>query len=235
MELLIFSTGEGRIVEKLLVELFSDNTLKGCPKILDRPLVIKGKKLVVFSQNPDPTLRELLKTISQMGEVEIYSSNCGDLENCYSVEGFYPLKALERFLENIGETQLAEALKNFTPSGDANETLSERLSFYIPLVVAKRKSVAFAWKYYLTLKGIPAVTFTYPSEGENVLEILSNVGFRDKVFPLLLGKFEDKFLEEVKNRGFVPYEVTPKTDKKLLMELELIYTAKEVSERIFKP
>jgi hypothetical protein len=238
MEIAAFSLGEGKIVEKLLSELSGDGTLKSCIKTLDRPLIPSDTKLTAFVPKLDNPLKEFIKNLEQLTEVEIYSEDCDDFKNCNQIEGFYPLEALKKFFKKNHEILLAEKLENFQPKIEGEEfpeILKEKLSFYIPLTVAKRESISYAWKYYLSLQGIPCVEFLYPAEKDNFLNNLSNTAFRDKVFPLLVGTFEKTFLSKIKERGFVPYKVKPKTNQKLLEELELIYTAKVVSEQVFKP
>lgn len=238
MERFIFSIGEGKIVEKLIRELNGEGTVKGCFKYLDRPIAVGGKKLTVFVPQVDHELRELLKTLESLTVIEIYTTDCDGLKNCFQIEGFYPLETLKGFLRNSEEHHLVQKIEEFSSKEIENENLqplAEKLGYYIPLIVSKRESVSFAWKYYLSSKGIPAESFVYPSDWKGLLEILSNIGFRDKVFPLLLGNFESKFLSEIKKRGFVPYRVIPQYKQKILSELELIYIAKKVSEAVVRP
>ena len=227
----IHAEGEGYIVYLLLKSLVADGNLNLCLRFLDRPIFPKeGKNIALL-----PKLEENLKPIYlNLEKVQILSKDCKDLKNCQTVEGDFILSTLRVVLKEL-EPSLVERLEKFQfEAKEINQTLLEKLSFYIPLLVGKRESVAYAWKYYLGLKGVPSVSFLYPRDFDLLKEVVFNPAFGDKIFPLLLGRVSKEVENLLKEEGLVPYRVEVEGKDNLDSELKLIVLAKSVAKNLKK-
>jgi hypothetical protein len=222
MELLkIYPQGEGLITYYLLESLYNDLKLKKYPLATDRPLPLKGETLIAV-------VEEAQEFLTTLGNVKVFAKNCKGLSNCSEFKTDLWLKALKEILKMLGENNIFTAIEKWEQEVkkglglENGETLKELINFYIPVLVGKRKSYLFAWKYNLTRRGTPSVTFKYPQEGKGFLNFLSNPVFSDKLVPLFLGFLEKELTEKVKNLGFVPYTVMGKGRTPLETELNLI-------------
>ncbi|RTZ58723.1 MAG: hypothetical protein DSZ31_05240 [Gammaproteobacteria bacterium] len=235
----VYGRDEGYLVYLLLRNIATDYSSDVCFRFEDR-LIFKSQKgrKVFFIPQPTDDEREILKLILESSEGLIFTKYCTGLKNCIQIDGDYLLETLKRASrEFLAIPQMDGFLKGYTfRFEDENliNLLREKLKFYIPLVVAKRHSILFAWKYYLSQEGVPAVGFLYPSEVRLLEPILSNIGFSDKLFPLILGNTDNKLLEVIKNYGFVPTEVLIPSKNNIESELNFIYLAKEVAKNIEK-
>ena len=232
----VYAHGEGYIVFLLLKDFISDRKLKYCFKYLDRPILGNGDLTVFLVPQISEQELTILTALPIKGNLLIFSQNCRGLKNCIEISGDYVKGALAHLLREILKKEnLAEEVLNTEPprlEKEWEEQLLEKLTFYIPLGVAKRGSILFGWKYYFSAKGVPFVAYRYPFEEEAFLKVLSNVGFTDKVFPLLLGRTPDNFLAKVKQKGFVPFEVLLEARNNLLSELAYILLAKEIARKV---
>ena len=232
----LYVRGEGYIVYLLLESLLNDSRFPICLRYSDRPLPGDGDLNLFLIPEPDEREVAILNALPIQEKVLILSQNCKGLKNCIEISGDYVRGALAHLLREIlkKEDLAEEVLNTETPrlEKEREEQLLEKLTFYIPLGVAKRGSILFGWKYYLSAKGVPFVAYRYPFEEEAFLKVLSNVGFTDKVFPLLLGRTPDNFLAKVKQKGFVPFEVLLEARNNLLSELDYILLAREIAKKV---
>ncbi len=236
----VYTEGEGYIVYLLLKGLVSDHLYEVCLRYKDRPLFPeKGLNFAIV-----PKLGKFERDIFRLlgDRVWVISSDCGDLKNCTPVDGEFVISALREVISAVlGEEakELVHFLENysFDPSEVKvdEETLLEKLSFYLPLAVGKRESVVQAWKYYLELAGVPTTAFMYPRDRELIERVVHNATFQDKVFPLLLGRLPEGLVESIKRVGFVPYRVEIEGKSSLDSELKLILTAKELAKKVKRP
>lgn len=234
----VYASGEGYLLYLLLRDYLIDSQRDACLRYTDRPLPAINGDISLFLI-PEPTEWEIqtLSVLPQKGKTFILSSNCGDIPNCTELKGEFLTEGLSLILDEIfGNPNLAEVVRDIKPSKEDKiiDILKEKLPFYIPLAVAKRETILNGWKYYLGLKGFPFSGYLYPFEEEQIFEILSNVGFQDKIFLLLLGKTSETFVEKIKQKGFVPVEVLLNVKNNLESELSYILLAKEISRNIEK-
>ena len=228
MEILnVYANGEGYISYLLLKDLIRDYNLPLCVKFQDR--ILPDRRLdIALIPEPSEVEIEALKTLKE--KPLTISKNCNRLENCLQVEGNFLLETLKRFSENYLKP-LKEILDNYQPPKFEEElinNLRKKLRFYIPLAVAKREAILEAWRYYLGIKGFPFSGYLYPFEEKAFLNILSNIAFNDKIFPLILGKTSENFLERIKKKGFVPFEVVLSSKNNLESELNYIILAQSL-------
>ena len=235
----VYGRDEGYLVYLLLKNLSNDYSADLCLYFEDRPLFkpCRGEKLFLI---PHPTgeEREILNlALEQCGGL-ILSKDCRGLKNCVQIEGDYILGALKRVVSQLlREHRVEKFLEGYGFSfEDENllELLKEKLTFYIPLVVAKRDSVLFAWKYYLSQRGVPVIGLLHPLEAGLLEPLISNVAFSDKIFPLVLGNIDDKTLGVIKNYGFVPTKVAIPSKNNLESELNFVYLAQRVAKVLKK-
>lgn len=235
----VYGRDEGYLLYLLLGNITTDYSNDVCFRFEDR-LVLKSQngKRLFFIPHPTDEEREILKLILENSKGLIFTKDCTGLKNCVQIEGDYLIETLKRVSKEVLTIpQIERFLKDYTfrfEEVNLINLLREKLLFYIPLVVAKRRSILFAWKYYLSQKGVPTVEFLYPSEAKLVEPILSNIGFSDKLFPLILGNTDDKLLDIIKNYGFAPTEVFIPSKNNIESELNFIYLAKEVAKKLEK-
>ncbi len=233
----VYASGEGYLLYLLLRDYLIDSQSNVCLRYTDRPLPADGDISLFLIPSPTEWEIQILSAIPQKGKTFILSSNCGDIPNCTELKGEFLTEGFSLILDEIlGNPHLAEVVKDIKPSkGDkVIDTLKEKLPFYIPLAVAKRDTILKGWEYYLGLKGFPLSGYLYPFEEKQILEILSNIGFQDKIFPLLLGRTTETFIEKIKQRGFVPIEVLIDAKNNLESELNYLLLAKEIAENLQK-
>ena len=233
----VYATGEGYLVYLLLKDFLTDIKGDTCLRYTDRPLLSEGDINLFLVPNLSSTERELISNLPRKGEIVVISRNCDGMEGCFQVGETYLSEALALVFERVlNRPGLGEEIRNFSPKRDKKllNLLAEKLTFYLPIGVAKRGAIIQGWKFYLGLAGVPFAGYVYPFEERPVLNTLSNIGFSDKVFPLILGRTSQSFLSEVKKRGFVPFEVYLEGKNNLLSELSYILLAKELSESIQK-
>ena len=234
MEVLnIYASGEGYIAYLLLKDLIKDYNLPLCVKFYDRFLPDRRLDIAIIPELSEVEI-EVLKTFKE--RPFIISKNCKGVENCLQVGGNFLLETLKSLSENYLKP-LKGIVENYQPSefkGELIANLRNKLRFYIPLAIAKRKTILEAWRYFLGMKGFPFSGYLYPFEEENFLNILSNISFNEKVFPLLLGKTSKNFLEGIKQKGFVPFEVILNSKNNLDSELNYILLAEVVSKGLEK-
>ena len=233
----VYASGEGYLLYLLLRDYLTDIHSDICLRYIDRPLTAGGNISLFLIPQPSEWEIQTLSAVPRKGKTFILSANCGDIPECMELKGEYLIEGLALVLDEIlNNPQLAEEIRAINPQidGELMKTLTEKLTFYIPLAVAKRDTILKGWKYYLGLKGFPLSGYLYPFEERQILSILSNVGFQDKMFPLLLGRTKADFVEEIKRRGFVPVEVLLKAKNNLESELNYILLAKSVAERLQK-
>jgi len=230
----IHAEGEGYITYLLLKSLVTDFNLELCLRYTDRPIFPKEGRNIALIPKLEGNLKEIY---SHLENVEIYSSNCQGLKNCFPIEGEYILETLKELLKPLA-TNLVRFLDEFKKEPlnieTQEETLLEKLSFYIPLLIARRESVSYAWKYYLGLKGVPAVSLIYPRDFALLREIIFNPSFGEKIFPLVLGGIFEEVENLLKLEGFVPYTVEVSGKNNLDSELKLIFYAKSIANKLQK-
>jgi hypothetical protein len=235
----VYARDEGYLVYLLLKNLSNDYSADVFFYFEDRPLFkpCRGKKLFLIPQPTDEEREILNLALGECGGL-LLSKECRGLKNCVPIDGDYIIESLKRSVSQfLKDARLEEFIKNYTFSfEDKNllELLEEKLALYIPLVVAKRDSVLFAWKYYLAQRGVPVTGLLYPLEEKLLEPLLSNVAFTDKIFPLVLGNIDNKPLEVIKNYGFVPVEVSIPSRNNLESELNFIYLAQRVAKILKK-
>ncbi len=227
----IYPEGEGYIVYLLLKSITADNTLNVCIRYIDRPIFPnEGKNIALI-----PQVVENISSLLRLAEnIQIFSENCSGLKNCKTIQGDYILSTLKELLKDF-DPKLVESVENFQFKVKTfRKELLEKFSFYIPLLIGKRESVVYSWKYYLGLRGIPSVSLLYPRDLDLLKEVIFNPAFGDKLFPLLLGRLPNEVNELLKSEGFVPYQLEIEGKNNLDSELQLIFLAKEVSSKIRK-
>ena len=225
----LYASGEGYISYLLIRDLVMDYNLPICVRFHDRILPDREIDLALLPY-PTEVEREALKTLKK--KPIILAKNCKGLENCKELGENFVLESLKR-ISKLYLKEPAGLLENYTPPRFEETLLNAlrgKLRFYIPFTVAKREAILEAWRHYLGIKGFPLSGYIYPFEAEAVLKVLSNIAFTDKVFPLILGKVSKVFLEGIKKKGFVPFEVILPSKNNLESELNYIFLAQEVAK-----
>ena len=220
----IYPQGEGFITYYLLGSLYSDLKLQRCPLITDRPLPGKGETLIAI-------VEEVQEFLTFFENIKILAANCKGLPNCLELGGgSLWLEALKEILRMLNETETLNLVENWEKEiksslgfkSTETSVRKELFEFYIPILVGKRDSYLYAWKYNLAKKGTPSITVKYPHEGGYFYKFLANHVFSDKLVPLILGGVEKEVIEKVKKFGFVPYRVLGKGRNSLETELNLV-------------
>ena len=224
-KLKIYATGDGYPVYLILEETVKAYDLPLCVELKGE---LSHEVDIALIPHPKVEEKELLSSLG--GNVRVISADCGSLPNCEEVKGDYVIGALKGIFEKYAPP-LVEKLRSYKPPEWNSEMLSrlgKKLRFYIPLGVSDSKAVLELWRYYLGQKGFPFSGYLFPFEERGALNILTNVGFSDKVFPLILGKVSEDFLHEVERRGFVPFAVESEVEDYLERILDYLILVREV-------
>jgi len=217
----IYPEGEGFITYYLLTSLYNDFKLKKCPFTTDRPIPGKDETLIAI-------VEEAKDFFTTLKNIKVFAKNCKGFSNCFELKNNFWLDSLKEILKMLGESEILTSAEKWEKeiknslSLENKETFEDLVKFYVPVLIGKRDSYLYAWKYNLTRKGIPTLIFKYPQEGKNFINLLSNPMFSDKLLPLFLGTLEEGIINEVKKLGFVPYRVLGKGRTPLETELNLI-------------
>ncbi|NPB05044.1 MAG: hypothetical protein GXO08_01525 [Aquificae bacterium] len=234
-----YAEGEGFVVYLLLQGLVGDGLVDLCLRYKDKPVFPPDGTNVAVMPRVSAELAEIFRLLGPA--VRVFAADCGGLENCTPLKGEFLTEALKEVLravvpssERVGEIITFLENYRFDPSAvkAREEVLLEKLAFYAPLLVGKRQSVVFGWKYYLGLRGVPAVAFVFPRDRDALEAVLHNPAFSDKVFPLLLGRFPDEFLQRIKDAGFVPLRVEVESKNNLDSELKFLLYARRLAQRV---
>ncbi len=234
----VYAEGEGYITFLLLKSLAGDGTLPHCFKYVDRLIFLPAEINLLLIPEINQSEEDILKNHPHRDKLTVISKNCKGLENCLETPAELPYfyGALLKVAEVLKEDKLTGLLKEtelVEPEEDEHfQKLLEKLLFYIPVLIGKRESVIYAWKYFLGKEKHPAITHIYPRDGEVIPRIFSNILFTDKIIPVPLGVLPGGIIEEIKLKGFVPYGVKVEGKNNLDSELKLINYGRKLAKKL---
>jgi len=234
----VFTLGEGYITFLLLRSLSIDGVIEGCFQYFDKPIFPPDTVNLVVLKNLDDTLLEIFKHHPHRDKLVVISENCKGLENCIETQKGVPFfyAALLEIARVLGEEKLYQLVKDSRLThpeiNEEFEFLIEKLLFYIPVLIGKRESIIYAWKYFLGKVNQGAITYIYPRDGEIIESIFNNILFADKIVAIPLGILPKDLIERIKLKGFVPYGVQIEGKNNLDSELQLINYGRVVAEKL---
>ncbi len=237
MTINVYAEGEGYITFLLLKSLSGDGTLDVCFRYVDRLMFKPAEKNLLLIPQINHTEREILKNHPLKDKLVVISENCEGLEGCTEPRrGPFFFGALEEVASILRLEPLKELLKHTSPEepeeDQSFEILLEKLRFYIPLLVGKRESVIYGWKYFLATAKIPSITYVYPRDGGLIFKPFENLLIYDKLVPVLLGKLQREISDTYKIKGFVPLEVRIDGKNNLDSEVKLITYAAALAKKL---
>ncbi|NPA14369.1 MAG: hypothetical protein GXN97_04210 [Aquificae bacterium] len=233
----IYAQGEGYITALLFYNQYVDGSIDFPTFVVDRifPSVGKFDRFILLLENIETSTAEALNNLPQplKERLLVFSKNCQGLEFCHKVEDLI-FQPLEFIAEKLSLENLKKNLKTTKEEFPLElvQQLAKKVSFYIPVVVGKRNSYLYAWKYYLSKAGVGSITYLYPRDRGLISNIFSNVAFSDKIFPLILGQLD--LVKDLKRKGFVPQQVVLEGKNNLDTELKYILLAREVAKNIVR-
>jgi len=234
----VYAKGEGYITFLLLKSLAADGLLKACVRAVDKLIFTLADLNLLIVPDIDDSERIVLENHPHKERLVIISKNCGGLENCVepAAKGpfFYSaLLEVAKVLNDYGLEKLVRSTSLETPiDAEKIKPLAEKVSFYFPVLIGKRDSVLYGWKYFLGKVKIPSVTHGFPRDSEILPKVFSNYLFTDKMVPIFLGMFPAEVIERIKEKGFVPYQVKIEGENNLDSELKLIEYGRKVAQAV---